>query len=131
MLCKHGITELKGAYILVQDLDVIKLSHAFRSQNRQAPTFKSTFCQYLHQVHTQRPAYKVDTKDKSVESNANGKNTKKDFFTLSPIIKCYNCQGYGHVAANYPTPFKIAIIGRVFIEAPSLIALSPRKPLRN
>jgi len=45
-LCKREITELKRAYALVQDLDVPKLSHAFRSQNHQALTFKSTFCQY-------------------------------------------------------------------------------------
>ena len=50
-LCKREITELKGAYELGQDLDVLKLSHAFRSQNHQAPTFKSTSCQYLQQVH--------------------------------------------------------------------------------
>ena len=131
MLCKYGITELKGAYTLVQDLDVIKLSHAFRSQNHQAPIFKSTSCHYPHQVYTHRLAYKVDTSDKSAKSNIKGKTTERDFSTLSPINKCYNCQGYGHVAANYPTPFKIAIIGRVFIEAPSLIALSPRKPLRD
>jgi hypothetical protein len=51
----------------------------------------------------------VDTRDKSVESNAKGKNTDKDFSKLSPIIKCYKCQGYGHVAANCPTPFRVAI----------------------
>jgi len=65
------------AYTLVQDLDVSKLGHTFRSQNYQVLTFKSTFCQYLHQVHTQRPAYKVDTNDKSAESNAKGKYDKR------------------------------------------------------
>jgi len=117
-LYKRGITELKGVYALVQDLDIFKLSHTFRSQNHQVSTFKSTFCQYPEHVHTQRPAYKVDTNDKSTESNAKGKNTERDFSTLSRIIKCYNCQGYGHVAANCPIPFKIAIIDKVFIEAP-------------
>jgi hypothetical protein len=51
----------------------------------------------------------VDTKDKSVGSNTKGKSTEKDFSKLSPIIKCYKCQGYGHVAANCPTPFRVAI----------------------
>ena len=49
----------------------------------------------------------MDIKDKSVECNAKGKNTKIDFSTLSPIVQCYNCQGYRHVAANYPNPFRV------------------------
>ena len=99
-LCKREITELKEAYALVQDLDILKLSHAFRRQKHEAPTFKSTSCQYPHQVHAQRPAYKVDTNDKSAESNAKDKNTKRDFSTLSHIIKCYKYQAYGHVALS-------------------------------
>ena len=43
---------------------------------------------------------------------------ERDFSTLSPIIKCHNCQGYEYVAANCPTSSKIPIIDRVFIEAP-------------
>jgi len=30
----------------------------------------------------------------------------RDYSKLSPTIKCYKCQGYGHVAANCPTPVK-------------------------
>jgi len=92
------------------------LSLAFRSQNHQGLKFKSTSYQYPHQVHTQKPAYKMNTNDKSTKSSAKGKNTDRDFSTLSPIIKCYNCQGYEHVAANCSTQFKIAIIDRIFIE---------------
>ena len=117
-LCKCEITELKRAYTLIQDLDVPKLSHTFRSQNHQVPTFKSTSYQYSRQGNAQTPTYKVDTKNKSAESNAKEKSTERDFSTLSHIIKCYNCQGYGHITANCPSPFKIAIIDRVFIEAP-------------
>jgi len=48
----------------------------------------------------------MDTKNKSVESNAKGKNTERDF-TLSPIVHCYNCQGYGHVVANYQSLVRV------------------------
>ena len=110
-------------------LDVLKLSYAFRSQNHQVLTFKLTSCQYPLQVHTQRQAYKVDTNDKSAETNPKERTPKGTFhtytynqrniFTLSPIIKCYNCQGYGHFTVNYPTPFMIANIDRVFIDTPN------------
>ena len=40
--------------------------------------------------------------------NNKNKNIEKDFSKLSPIIKCYKCQVYGHVAANCPDPVKIA-----------------------
>jgi len=43
---------------------------------------------------------------------------KMIFFKISPAIKCYKCQSYRHVAANCPSPFKIAIKDRVPIEAP-------------
>ena len=70
-----------------------------------------------------------DTTDKIAESNVKGKNTERDFSTLIPIIKCYNSQGYGHIAANCLTPFKIAIINRVSIKASKPEALSPQKSL--
>ena len=79
---------------------------------------------FLSQVQTTRPnsgsfsnrfqsqisSHKVDTKGKSIENK--GKDTDREFSKLAPAIKCYKCQGYGHVAANYPTPVKIALINR-------------------
>ena len=50
--------------------------------------------------------------------NNKSKNTEKDFFKISPITKCYKCQGYGHVDANCPSLFKITINNRVPIETP-------------
>ena len=50
----------------------------------------------------------------------------RDFFKFSPTIKCYNCQEYGHVVANCPSP-KIAINDKVFIEASKPVsAISPK-----
>ena len=108
-LCARGITELKRAYVLVQDLDVPKLSHIFRSQDHRILAFMSTSYQFPHQGNAQTPTYKVDVEDKSVESNAKDKNTERDFSTLSPIVQCYNCQCYAHFAANCLSPVKIII----------------------
>ena len=49
--------------------------------------------------------------------NNKSKNIEKDFFKLSPIIKCYKCQAYRHIVANCPSPFKITITDKVFIKA--------------
>ena len=49
----------------------------------------------------------MDTKDKSIESNAKGKNNEGDFSTLSLIVQCYNSQGYGYVVANCPRPIRV------------------------
>ena len=84
-LWASGITELKRAYALVQDLNVFKLSHVFRNQDHRVPAFKFTSYQCPHHGNVQTPTYKVHTKNKSVESNAKGKNTERDFSTLSPM----------------------------------------------
>jgi len=42
-----------------------------------------------------------------LESNTKGKNTERDFSTLSPIVQCYNCQDYGHVVANCPSLVRV------------------------
>jgi len=60
----------------------------------------------------------MDTKDKSDESNTKDKSIERDFSKFSFTIKCYKCQDYGHVTANYPSSFKIVINNEVFIETP-------------
>src|SRR3954471_1099519 len=80
---------LERAYIIVQELDIPKVVQAPRSQVYKTPTPK-----YDH-----FPIQKSDHK-----------NDDKDFTKLSPIIKCYKCQGYGHVAAICTTIVKIAPI---------------------
>jgi len=105
------------AYALVQDLMfsswVIHLGVRVTISQQSS----LTSYQYLHQGNAQTPTYKVETKGKSIERNAKGKSIERDFFALSYIIKCYDCQDYGHVAANCSTPFKIDIIDRVSIES--------------
>ena len=78
----RGITELKKADTLVQHSVAPNLDSTFRSQDHRVPTFKSISYQYSHQGNTQTPAYKMDTKVKSVTSNAKGQSTKRDFSTF-------------------------------------------------
>ena len=55
---------------------------------------------------------------KKKSDNNKIRNTEEDFSKIRPTTKCYKYQGYGHVAANCPNPFKIAINDGVSIEAP-------------
>ena len=80
--------------------------------------FKSTSYQYPHQVNVTTLVYKMDTKYKSVTSNTKVQNTKRDFSTLHPAIQYYNCQSYGHVAANYSSPVKVARIRELSVTNP-------------
>jgi len=80
--------------------------------------FKSTSYQYPHQVNVTTLVYKMDTKYKSVTSNTKVQNTKRDFSTLRPAIQYYNCQSYGHVAANYSSPVKVARIRELSVTNP-------------
>ena len=57
-------------------------------------------------------------KFKEKSDNNKSKNTKNDFFKISPTTKCYKYQDYGHVDANYSNPCKIVINDVVLIEAP-------------
>jgi len=51
-------------------------------------------------------------------------SSDRDYSKLSLTIKCYKCQGYGHVAANCPTPIKVA-----HVREPPLTNSEPLPPL--
>ena len=86
------------------DAEVLqKLDEILSRLTSLGQAFKSTSYQYPHQVNVTLLAYKMDTKCKSITSNAEDQNTKRDFSTIRPAIQCYNCQGYEHVAVNCPS----------------------------
>ena len=61
----------------------------------------------------------IPTVSEVEEKSDNSKsNIEKDFFKIYLTIKCYKCQGYGHVVVNYQSLFKIAINDGVLIETP-------------
>jgi len=45
-------------------------------------------------------------------------SSDRDFSKLSPTIKRYKCQGYGHVAATCPTPVKVAQVRELPVTNP-------------
>jgi len=102
------ITELEKAYALVQDLDVAKSSSIYRVHTQ---TTKLTSSQYPNFFQGQTSTHKANTKDKSVENK--GKGIDRKFSKLTSTIKCYKCQGYGHVAANCSSAVKITFFYRV------------------
>src|SRR4051812_14350246 len=65
--------KLERAYIIVQELDTPKIVHAPRSPVYEIPT----------------PKY-----DHLLIQKSNDKSNDRDFTKLSPIIKCFKCQGY-------------------------------------
>jgi len=75
---------------------------------RVTQTIRSPSGQYPNRFQCQTFTHIADAKGKNIENKGNG--VDKEFSKLTPIIKCYKCQGYGHVAANCPTPVKIALI---------------------
>jgi len=96
------ITELKKAYALVQDLDVVKYSSTFKSHSNNQTHLELVSQRSQGQTST----HKANTKGKSVENKDKG--IDKEF-----TIKCYKCLGYGHVAANCSSPIKIALVNGV------------------
>jgi len=47
--------------------------------------------------------------------DSKGKSVANDFAKVSPMIKCYRCQVYGHVATNCSSPSKIALINGLHV----------------
>ena len=86
----------------------LKLITYFESQILPTKTWKVIFLVWFLQLMKSKKGLII----------IKGRTLKKTFSKISLITKCYTCQGYEHVATNYPSPFKIAINDEVFIEAP-------------
>ena len=75
-----------------------------------------------HRSSTQTPSHRDDIKGKSLERD--NRNKGLDSSTLSSTIKCYKCQGYGHLAVSCPSLVKITVIDGTLIEASDQILMS-------
>lgn len=51
----------------------------------------------------------MGTRNTGVESHTKGTDTKTDFPKHGPIVQCYRCQDYGHIAVVCTTPFRVNI----------------------
>jgi len=109
------VTELEKAYVLFQYLDAAKSNSISKGH---VQTTRSNSGSYSNRFQSQTATHRADTKGKSVENKDKG--VDKEFSKSTPTIKYYKCQGYGHVAANCPTPVKIALIN----EEPEVVSES-------
>ena len=108
-LWNHGITDLKKNLCFDPRFRCSQVGLYFQKLGSPNPNVQVHFTLVPISGNSQTPTHKVDIKDKDVKSNTEDKSTERDFFKFSPIIKCYKCQGYGYVAANYSSPVKVAI----------------------
>ena len=67
----------------------------------------------------------MDTKDKSITSNAKVQNTKRDFSTLRLIIQCNKCQGYGHDVVTCPSLVKVVKVKKPPVTNPETLPPLP------
>ena len=80
------------------------------ANDQRTPVSRPSLSTQPHEPMALPPPPTTDVKSKSVENDAKGKNTKRGFSTLSPIVQCYNCQDYGHVATDCPSPIRVVSI---------------------
>ena len=98
----------------------------------------SAFRLYVKQLkeNINRVVIKLETHNQNLKSGTtfviptageeNSDNNESTNSKISLTTKCYKCQGWGHVAANCPSSFKIDINDGVPIETPkpsSIISL--------
>jgi len=67
-----------------------------------------------HRSSTQTPSHRDDINDKSLERDNRNKGPNSSNVSST---KCYKCQGYGHLAASFPSFVKITIIDGTPVEA--------------
>jgi len=91
---------------LVQDLDAARSNSTRVTLKQPNPSRVSilTASKVRLQSPRQIPKTSVENKCKGID---------KEFSKLTPTIKCYKCQGYGHVTANCASPVKIALVNEV------------------
>jgi len=76
---------------------------------------RSNLSQYSNRFQPQVSTLKTNTRGKGVEKDTKGKSVEKESSKVRPTIKCYKCQGYRHIAANYSNLVKIALINGVLV----------------
>ncbi|XP_020250396.1 uncharacterized protein LOC109827789, partial [Asparagus officinalis] len=111
-LFARGIDTLEKAYALVQDLDEAK-SH----RNQDFRTYSS---QSSRATTSSQPPSRSNPSSSQPKVDPKGKEPERDFSKIGPHVKCYKCQGYGHVVANCPTRHKVAIIDGQYEFEPEL-----------
>ncbi|XP_072987259.1 uncharacterized protein [Typha latifolia] len=114
-LFARNVDTLERAYSLVQDLEESRPNHIPRNYETRPQIHKSSTSP--HQAKSTSQSFNRSTPSPSQSKvEYKGKNIEKDFSKINPRVKCYKCQGYGHVAANCASPYKISLIEEPFEE---------------
>ncbi|XP_072993886.1 LOW QUALITY PROTEIN: uncharacterized protein [Typha latifolia] len=114
-LFARNVDTLEKAYSLVQDLEESRPNHIPRNYETRPQIHK--FSTGPHQAKPTSQSFNRSTPSPSQSKvEYKGKNIEKDFSKINPRVKCYKCQGYGHVAANCASPYKISLIEEPFEE---------------
>ncbi|XP_072962671.1 uncharacterized protein [Typha angustifolia] len=114
-LFARNVDTLEKAYNLVQDLEESRPNHIPRNYETRPQIHK--FSTGPHQAKSVNQSFNRSTPSPSQSKvEYKGKNVEKDFSKINPRVKCYKYQGYGHVAANCASPYKISLIEEPFEE---------------
>ncbi|XP_028551249.1 uncharacterized protein LOC114579787 [Dendrobium catenatum] len=111
-LFASGIDTLKAACSLVLDLEESKThSHTKQFDSRPNPYHTST-SQPQH-----RPTNSIGSRPTASTApprpDSKGKAPERDAPKANSRTKCYRCHGYGHIASQCSSPYKVTIIEEV------------------
>ena len=89
---------------------VTSLDHAYELTRNYELVIKSLFVQHFECCRAYSNPHSSNSKGLAVppnssivSTNGKGKGVASDPLTLNSRVKCFNCQGFGHVAAKCPT----------------------------
>ncbi|PKU75292.1 hypothetical protein MA16_Dca019338 [Dendrobium catenatum] len=110
-LFARGINTYEAACSLVLDLEESR-SHASRTQDSRPNPFKSSSSQPYNKP-TGPSGSRPTPSQAQPRSDYKGKTPDRETPKITAGTKCFRCHGYGHIASQCSSPFKVTIIEEV------------------